>query len=1792
MSVVHSISANSTWGLNVTSRSKTNVNATGTHRFATVTTLGSSAHPTAVSYGGTSMVGTVLGTAVSSLYMRMFGLQDPATGNQTVSATWAASQANAYLGVVVGSSSSGAITVRDAGENTYSGATFDFHSGAMESSTDDLVIGSCFYKDASLNGYGEDLNATNLTSRFYGQEGGGNHYLRGGSAAGASGTFDAAFSTNFSYNDVYAGIIAVSLKDTAEAEPITATSAGESSGGASVSYERISTATVVGEGSSSAVKTALKIVAATVIGVAGIVGAVTSEHFEGDIPVLSSSVGESSPGAELTAAKIGTATVSGDSSGGGASAGNKISSQTVAGEASGQGAAITQQGNQVPFQRAQFFNGTGTFSFRCEGNNRALLLTVPIDVASGTTPAPTYNGTTVPRVGSTDSGEVRYHYYRLLNPASGANNLILDAGTACIAACYSNVASFRTAVLSPFTGGGTYTIEDIASAAAERVASFVVVDSSDPAAVSLTAVSPLKRRAYGYASGQYHSIALGDLKATGALEDVAWTPGGTQPFRGISFSMTPAASGSFPLGDTSIEFLGAGSTTLHCEFSYTGADAPNFEYSLNGGAWVDLGAPNPRELDLSDLTSDEDYTLVIRPYTADGPGDPSTIETVHTEAAAVGTVDYVDSDGGFTAGGGSGPINVTFPLTVENPNPFIIAAVGVLPDDGDTGLTCTFDGSGLTQLHSESLGGYIWTFYVKTNPSVGTFNLVVTNNAQYAENLQVVAASYKGVQSYRTFASITTTSATSIANIPSAVGDRVLAIMAKLENAVTGSSDLTLRVNRNDAGSYVMALGDKTSTGTLESGSFTVTGTSTRIVLGISLEPASGSGGGTEPPTGTVGFDAAVDHKAAALRGLGYTGGAEGDEESAGFRFQHRVKRNNGTYGPATNSVAPYLLDNDGANYAPRDILYIQTRAVNNYGVGDWSAEKRFRLHEAYHRSGARRFSPSTAVGYAAEGIDVVATTPFDGPLTTGGRDRAVLLCTDMAYGTDDPATPLHDFTYDDVQATKFYSYPTYGGREENGGAGGSEGFILTNPSLGQNTGAINWTDPVAGGERTVYMAVTALQNVDQVHPIASFKARLTGNAAPAFPGVDDVPFDPSLDDALPASPGNYNFHVANVPASLDELIVSFLGTYGSLIGSPGVATDTTMFGEAGTGGAAWGGAGSPGERLTRHGLGPDSAGMTVFAGAGYGQICASRMAVFEGGAVPSSTPLHVQRWQAGHTHYGTIVGIAIRPSPNMVHTVTVPVASTNGVQWAGTSEVNHSRVLLAIIPDSAGTPEDLDEFALQLRDAVDGTTEAAEPYGDFVYVGEHEIDEETYAPTYSIGSIIPGQTFGDYKLVTIYETWQWNLGTPILTPFSITVVSAAVSGDLGTAASSAYAKVGQAAVAGSAGGEAAVSASRIVNSSSAGSAGAEGTVSYERISTAGVTADAGVTGDASSDRLTIAQVAAEASGSALADGVRATFAEITGDAGAEAATSYLRIGAAAVEGDAAPVASLTATKDSSTTVAGDLGAGAGVSTTALEVHEATVEGSAGGSADTTAAKLGAGSAIGDAAAAADATYARVSLASIEATQGVESVVAHTHERSAASTGEASGGGGATGGRFAQYEVTGDLGASGDVVAFTEGTRTATSAGEASGGSSVSYERVGTAAVAGEASGSASAERTREAHHAVSGEASGSAEVSAENGGLLPVLSSAQGSAGLGGTVVAVKVGLGASDGSADIDVTIATHREGAATSVGSLGTQGTVVGVKDPTAIYADIYRTVELGDTVEKGIIVTDSISAEVRL
>lgn len=550
------------------------------------------------------------------------------------------------------------------------------------------------------------------------------------------------------------------------------------------------------------------------------------------------------------------------------------------------------------------------------------------------------------------------------------------------------------------------------------------------------------------------------------------------------------------------------------------------------------------------------------------------------------------------------------------------------------------------------------------------------------------------------------------------------------------------------------------------------------LALADTFSQPSVSAGG-DPPAGDIDFDCAVGHDALALRNIAYD---DTDFDSDGFKLQYAYAINGGSFSDWIDvelgsqsgfnydwyleAKWPYEFDDDGDDFTSGDYVSVKMRTVNSYGAGSESATKIYRVHSSWHRTGVRRYNPSTAVGHAAAGYDVTTDDHHEGPITTGGTNRMVLLAYDIAYGDNVSGNIIpHTAHYNGDVMTKLLSYEN-NSREEpgpgqsGGGNGGCEIHYLVNPDSGQHTMELDWDDPTS--QKSLWLAAAAFQNVDQTLPIDGWRIRLSPGP-PTFDGVTNIPLDPVLDALNPTE--RRDFHLPRAVASMDELILGFQGAYGS--GLSGDVNSNT-FGEAGVTGASWGSHTASAASLT-DGI-PYDTNLVIFAGCGMGNEDESRLAAYLPGTLPTEMPVFTLHWERAEVSYLTLIQFGIRPTPDMIHTLQVNAATTGAIDFQFGIYCNHGDILLAVTSQTDPEPT-----SVQIQDELDSL--GSSDYEDTIHILDTHTMTNGEVSASAGGTVtdsLAGLPAGNYRLTAVYQPQQGfkggtgSLGPAITAEFSI----------------------------------------------------------------------------------------------------------------------------------------------------------------------------------------------------------------------------------------------------------------------------------------------------------------------------------------------------------------------------------------------------------------------------------------
>ncbi len=713
---------------------------------------------------------------------------------------------------------------------------------------------------------------------------------------------------------------------------------------------------------------------------------------------------------------------------------------------------------------------------------------------------------------------------------------------------------------------------------------------------------------------------------------------------------------------------------------------------------------------------------------------------IEEDATSLGEVEVVSHTSAQVA-----DYQLTFPVTIPDEDGVVLLVLtGNL--DQET-LISRFDGVSMTPVAEV---GSSFIANVMIDPPVGTFNVQVFDENENAHDITAIAIVLSGVDEVREARWINNLTNAGVVN--SEEGDLVIAFGGRI-----GATNLAIESPWDrlefigGSGYAAIAAAVRTAEGSTTTGTWTPTGGSGGATVGtaggVAFVPAAAPPAEEDAPTDVPAFSVAAGHDAAALRNIRYFGE---DADTTGFKLQYSLDGGDAVDAAYSSDplVQPLNLISD---LESGDVHNVRMRAVNNAGEGEWSDESWFRVHYDWHRTGIKKFAPDESTGHVAAGYDTVSTVTQQGPLTTGGRDRAVLATHDIAYGTPDASPHLtvpHDAFYDDVQMTKIAQTLSDRDQIDRHGSGGAEAFILTGVPSGTNTHRFTWVSEQS--QKSIWIASVALENVDQVLPVGSVKAGMwaaTGSWAP--PGVTPYPMVEDGDTHI----------LEDVPCGMDELLVTMFGFYA------GGAPESQPFeprpqwrGER----PGWSGSNDtlpvfyPTTGLSDgH---PVSEGLSKFAGTGAGAEDGIAMGLF----TDNVGPVRDVAW-AYAISWADNLSVAVRPSPDMLHDLAILIVSEFGTEWGAISDVNHGRILIGVslISDPAPT-------SLHLRDAIDDTEEAPVPYaGEFLQLDIIDLGEAG-----AIGGVLDEITEeGEYRITVAYESWQWNLGDALHTDFEIASV-------------------------------------------------------------------------------------------------------------------------------------------------------------------------------------------------------------------------------------------------------------------------------------------------------------------------------------------------------------------------------------------------------------------------------------
>lgn len=691
--------------------------------------------------------------------------------------------------------------------------------------------------------------------------------------------------------------------------------------------------------------------------------------------------------------------------------------------------------------------------------------------------------------------------------------------------------------------------------------------------------------------------------------------------------------------------------------------------------------------------------------------------TIEAAAASGGEVEIV-ATGGASVASHQASFSLLTETNLEGDEAGEDAAIIVLAGQPEEyGLTCTFNGVSVPLIGGS--GNY--QVFRLQEPPIGNHTLLVRDAGEDAQDVTVIAVSVKNVDTIRTL-QISGANLTSAGATNAEVNDLVLAFGGRLNGTnLTIGSPFTRLDFRGGSGRASIAVAEATSesNGQPSGGAWTATGGSGAMSGGIALVPLAAPVPEEEAPVGDVLFDVAVGHDAVVPRNVVYDG-EDDAETTTGFKFQYRI---------GSGSAVDYEPDTAITGLTEGQTITLSMRAVNDEGDGPWSDDQTFRVHYDWHR-------PGLSIGnHVSLGWDTVSTPAFQGPLTTSGRERAILAAFDIGYGTIGTHTAAdtvpHDVTYDGVLADRVLQALAYGSNPRNG-VGGSEMHLLAGVPLGTHT--LRYESVADPNDRSLWMSAVAIRNVDQDQPLATTKYGMWSDVQTEI--VTPLPMVSGI------------ITLPSIPISMDEMLFVMAGCYG--YAEPG--GDIPLSGEY----EGWSsGHNGPGTGINN--AVPQGSEWTKFSGSGAGPEDSIGHAYLND---PSAAPLIDSAWRYTDHHWTTLGAVAVRPSPNMLHTLSIGERDETGFEWTCQSDCNHGRVLIALTPASDTAPT-----AQQIRDEIDATAVAEAYSGTFVETDTLDLTT-TGSNGDTLAATITPET--DYRLSVVYESWQGNLGDPLVQTFNL----------------------------------------------------------------------------------------------------------------------------------------------------------------------------------------------------------------------------------------------------------------------------------------------------------------------------------------------------------------------------------------------------------------------------------------
>lgn len=179
---------------------------------------------------------------------------------------------------------------------------------------------------------------------------------------------------------------------------------------------------------------------------------------------------------------------------------------------------------------------------------------------------------------------------------------------------------------------------------------------------------------------------------------------------GASHPITRSGGGTAPSGTVTISGVTPSSSSAVVTYSYSAADQTGFEYRLNGGAAVVLGA-SPATI--SGLTASTAYNLEVRAVNASGPGAWSAVSSFSTSAAGDSTAPTLTGSVSFSSVTQTS-YTASWPAGSDN-----VAVTGYEYQIGSTAGAWTDAGNSLSVAISGRTAGTTETVYVRAYDAAG-----------------------------------------------------------------------------------------------------------------------------------------------------------------------------------------------------------------------------------------------------------------------------------------------------------------------------------------------------------------------------------------------------------------------------------------------------------------------------------------------------------------------------------------------------------------------------------------------------------------------------------------------------------------------------------------------------------------------------------------------------------------------------------------------------------------------------------------------------------------------------------------------------------------------------------------------------------------------------------------------------------------------------------------------------------------------------------------------------------------